>query len=92
MTGVHEKATFVPGGVISGTWTAEQSPYYVEGHLSIQNGQTLTIEPGVKVAVRGPYHFTVQGCVMAEGTEDDNIIFISSNPVLWWDGFDYAFT
>lgn len=92
VTGVHDKTTFVPGGVISGTWTAEHSPYYVEGDLSIQNGQTLTIEPGVKVAVRGPYHFTVQGCVMAEGTEDDNIIFISSNPVLWWDGFDYRWT
>jgi hypothetical protein len=92
VTGVHEKATFVPGGVVSGTWTAEHSPYYVEGHLSIQNGQTLTIEPGVKVAVRGPYHFTVQGCVMAEGTAGDNIIFISSNPNLWWDGFDYVNT
>jgi hypothetical protein len=89
MIGVHEKATFIPEGMLSGTWTAENSPYYVDGHLEIANGETLTIEPGVKVAVRGPYHFEVQGCVKAEGTTEENIVFTRSNPNLWWDGFDY---
>jgi len=89
---IHTPATFVPPGEVSGIWTAEGSPYYVDGHLEIANGETLTIEPGVKVAVRGPYHFNVQGCVKAEGTEDENIIFTRSNPNLWWDGFDYDAT
>jgi len=92
MIGVHENATFIPEGPVSGTWTVESSPYYVDGHLEIANGQTLTIEPGVKVAVRGPYHFIVQGCVKAEGTADENIVFTRSNPNLWWDGFDYDYT
>lgn len=87
--GVHEQATFVSPGEVSGTWTAENSPYYVDGHLEISDGETLTIEPGVKVAVRGPYHFAVQGCVKAEGIADDPIIFTRSNPNIWWDGFDY---
>jgi len=87
--GIHAKATFIPEGPVSGTWTAENSPYYVDGHLTVENGETLTIEPGVEVAVRGPYHFEVQGCVKAEGTAEDNIVFTRSNPNLWWDGFDY---
>jgi hypothetical protein len=89
IVGIHAKATFIPEGTVSGTWTAENSPYFVDGHLNIENGQTLTIEPGVNVAMRGPYHFTVQGTVVAEGTMDENIVFTRSNPNLWWDGFDY---
>jgi len=89
MIGVHEQATFIPEGTVSGTWTAENSPYYVDGHLEIANGETLTIEPGVRIGVRGPYHFDVQGCVKAEGTADENIVFTRSNPNLWWDGIDF---
>jgi len=92
IVGIHAKATFVPEGSVSGTWTAEDSPIFVDGHLTVEDGETLTIEPGVKVAVRGPYHFEVQGCVKAEGTAEENIIFTRSNPNLWWDGFDYFIT
>jgi hypothetical protein len=92
LTGVHENITFIPPGEVSGTWAFEGSPYYVDGHLEIANSETLIIEPGVKVAVRGPYHFNVQGCVKAEGTDDENIIFTRSNPNLYWDGFDYVNT
>lgn len=87
--GVYEQATFVPPGEVSGTWSAEGSPYYVEGHLTIGNGETLTIEPGVRVGVRGPYHFTVEGCLNAEGTAGNPVMFTASNPNIYWDGLDY---
>jgi hypothetical protein len=87
--GVHEQATFIAEGAVSGIWNPQGSPYFVDGHLTIENGQTLTIEPGVKVAVRGPYQFNVYGNVMAEGTEEENILFTHSNPNLMWDGFGY---
>jgi hypothetical protein len=89
VVGIHEQATFIPEGTLSGVLTAANSPYFIDGHQSIETGQTLIIEPGVKVKVRGPYHFDVQGTVIAEGTADENIIFTRSNPNLWWDGFDY---
>jgi hypothetical protein len=92
VVGVHKNISFVPAGEVSGTWATEGSPYYVDGHLEIDDGETLIIEPGVKVAVRGPYRFNVQGCVIAEGTEDEKIIFTRSNPNLMWDGFDYDYT
>ncbi len=87
--GIHANATFVAEGTVSGTWTAGDSPVFVDGHITVEDGQTLTIEPGVKVAVRGDYHFTVQGCVKAEGSVEENILFTHSNPLIWWDGFDY---
>lgn len=89
ITGVHRQATFISAGNVSGNWSAAGSPYYVEGHLSIENGQTLTIEPGVRVGVRGPYHFWVQGCLNAEGKADNPIMFTASNPNIYWDGLDY---
>lgn len=89
LMGVHQKATFIPEGPVSGIWTAENSPYLIDGHLSIENGQTLTIESGVEVKVRGPYHFDVQGTILAEGSADENILFTRSNPVFWWDGIDF---
>jgi hypothetical protein len=87
--GVHEQATFIAESAVSGIWSPQGSPYFVDGHLTIENGQTLTIEPGVKVAVRGPYQFNVYGNIMAEGTEEENILFTHSNPNLMWDGFGY---
>ncbi|MDB4303256.1 T9SS type A sorting domain-containing protein [Desulfosarcina sp.] len=87
--GVHEKATFIPEGTVSGTWTLENSPYYIEGPIIIENNQTLTIEPGVRVATRGAYPVTVKGCVNAEGTASDNIMFTASNPNITWDGLNY---
>jgi hypothetical protein len=89
LMGVNQKATFIPEGSVSGVWELDNSPYFIDGNLSIENGQTLTIEPGVEVEVRGPYHIDVQGTILAEGTADENILFTRSNPNLWWDGIDF---
>ena len=86
---VHEQATFVPAGPVSGTWTLEDSPVYIEGPVTVENGQTLEIEPGVRVATRGTYSITVEGNILAEGTADNPIMFTASNPNITWDGLDY---
>jgi hypothetical protein len=87
-----EKGTFIEAGEVSGTWTAENSPYMINGNIIVPNGQTLTIESGVIVAIRGPYYIRVDGCVLAEGAAEENILFTHSNPTVWWDGFDYQDT
>jgi hypothetical protein len=41
--------TIISGGNVSGTWTKGASPYKINGNITISNGSTLTIEPGVVI-------------------------------------------
>jgi hypothetical protein len=87
--GYRDYGTTVWPGDVSGTWEAENSPFMIEGGLVVPDGETLSIEPGVTVAFRGHYYIRVDGCVLAQGTDEENIVFTHSNPTVWWDGFDY---
>ncbi|MBU0520566.1 right-handed parallel beta-helix repeat-containing protein [bacterium] len=80
--------TYIQGEVY-GTWTQAQSPFYVVGNLSVTSGNTLTIEPGVVVEFLGNYSIEVDGLVMAQGTEEDSIIFTGSEQWLPWNGISY---
>ncbi len=84
----YKKGTFLEGGTISGYFTPEFSPYFIDGDLEIESGQALHIQPGVEVYIRGPYVFDVNGRVVANGTYEDSIMFTRSNPNFMWDGFD----
>lgn len=58
--------TTISGGDVSGTWYAASSPYYINGSITIQAGDTLTIEPGVEVDFLSPYYgLTVYGFLEA---------------------------
>ena len=67
--------TNIPPGDVSGTWTQANSPYNINGEITIPNDSTLTIEPGVEVVFTGHYKFNVQGRLLAIGTETDTIVF-----------------
>lgn len=67
--------THIPGGNISGTWTAAGSPYIIDGNIVIQSSDSLLIEPGVQVLFSEKYAFTVFGRLIANGTESDSILF-----------------
>ncbi len=67
--------TAVPGGNVSGTWTKTNSPYQVQGDITIASGDTLTIEPGVTVEILDYYKLTVNGQIFAVGETNDTIIF-----------------
>jgi hypothetical protein len=67
--------TPVPGGNVSGTWTLAGTPYLINGDITIPNGQSLIIEPGVLVEFQGYYPLNVQGRLLAIGTETDTIVF-----------------
>jgi parallel beta-helix repeat protein len=76
----HAAATAVSGQQ-SGTWTLANSPYYVEGNVYIEDGQTLTIEAGVEVYVNGTYEILVNGTLLADGTEANPILITSNQSV-----------
>ncbi|MCD4730030.1 MAG: right-handed parallel beta-helix repeat-containing protein, partial [Bacteroidales bacterium] len=67
--------TTIPGGDVSGTWTSAGSPYEINGNITLQSGQTLTIEHGVNVVFQDEYSFTVYGNLQANGIESDSIRF-----------------
>ncbi len=67
--------TTVPGGNISGKWTIANSPYLIEGEITIPNDSTLMIDQGVIVEFQGHYALEVQGRLLAVGTASDTILF-----------------
>lgn len=71
--------TTIPGGYVSGTWTADGSPYLIQGDITIHADSLLTIEPAVEVEFQGNNHLTVNGYLEAVGTEVDSIHFMRSS-------------
>ncbi len=66
-------------GDVSGTWYLSDSPVHVIDDITIQNSETLIIEPGVEVVFDGHYKFVVQGTLLALGTASDSIRFTVSD-------------
>lgn len=77
--------TIIPGGYVSGTWTAAGSPYNVQGNITIHADSILNIEPGVTVEFQSWCYLLVNGSLEANGTEGDSILFTGTT----WAGIDF---
>ena len=92
-------ATTLLSTVVSGSikkdilWTAAESPYELQGNVTIEAGVILTIEPGVIVKTSSSSsRLTVQGKVSAAGLPDKPIIFTAPKDSLLGgngSGFDW---
>ena len=71
--------TNIPGGDVSGIWTKANSPYLISGDITIPNENTLEIEPGVNIEFQDNFGIFVEGNLLAQGTEQDSIIFTVSD-------------
>ncbi len=70
--------TFVSGNISSdSTWVLGNSPYVVQGFVTINPGVTLTIEPGVVIKFANFSQLIVNGVLNANGTPADKIYFTS---------------
>lgn len=71
--------TNVSGGIYSNTtWTQANSPYIVTGNIVLFPNKILTIEPGTAVKFNGNYNIEIRGKLIAIGTVNDSIQFISN--------------
>ena len=60
----------------SGTWH-ENLPYIVTTNLTLESSNTLTLEPGTVVKFLANTNLIIRGTLVADGTQDDRIIFTS---------------
>jgi len=87
-TPAFSQTTIPDGTTLTGTLPLSNSPYIVDGLVSVLSGETLTIEPGVELRFKtgtdydysgdgtvNVGHMYIKGKLIAEGTATDNIIF-----------------
>jgi len=94
-----EADTVIPDGYSTSeneTWALEASPYLVNGAVTVPEGSTLTIQPGVIVQLKtgSDYDYSdgavdvgfldVQGKLVAQGTEENSILFTRQGEEGYW--------
>ena len=79
-----QENTIYVSGDVSGFWSADTVK--VIGEITIPNGEVLTIEPGTYIEFQDLFSFYIQGCLLAEGTEQDTITFAAVDT---WHGIQF---
>ncbi len=74
------RATNHSGTIGTETWTLADSPHYITNHVTVPDGETLTVEPGCQVLFNGFYALYVYGALVADGSPAERIIFSSAQP------------
>lgn len=67
--------TIIENTYVSGIWTKDNSPYYIQNDIEIPENSFLFIENGVKIEFQGFYSLTVKGNIFCMGSYNDSIIF-----------------
>jgi len=75
-------ATIEKSGTISSNETWSEDTIKVTGDITINNGVTLTINPGVYIEFQGYYGIYVQGRLLSIGSYNNPITYISKDTVL----------
>jgi hypothetical protein len=67
------------------TWVKSGSPYQVQSIVTVYPGVTLTIDPGVQILFANNTRLNVNGTLVAEGLQGDEILFSTANhtPGVW---------
>ncbi|MBN1129142.1 MAG: right-handed parallel beta-helix repeat-containing protein [Chitinispirillaceae bacterium] len=86
---VQEIKTVIPPGIFFGTFDREDGPYLIDGSVTVPSGQVLEFKAGSVVHIGGDYStITVFGQIIARGTPEEPVIFMSARkrPNPWdWD-------
>ncbi len=71
--------TIIEEGDVFGNWNISESPFFINGNITIPTDKKLSIEPGVEITFQGNYTFTIIGRITANGSISDSIIFTSAD-------------
>ncbi|GEM_PF-1538493 len=82
--------TIVPGGNISGVWTAAGSPYRIMGNVTVQTQDMLVLEAGTLVQYEGTYQMQVLGKIFSNGTADDVVTFTATDTLNGWSSIRFS--
>lgn len=76
--------TYIASGRIDAdtVWSRADSPYVIQGNLTVSETAGLTIQPGVRIQFDGPYTLKIEGTLIARGNSQDAIVFTSSDPTV----------
>jgi hypothetical protein len=91
-TGMPTRAQTLISGNVSGTWTAQNSPYVVVDHCTVPAGQTLTIQPGVTVIIGSGLSIVANGRIVAVGSPTERITVRAPNDTTFWDRIQVNFS
>jgi parallel beta-helix repeat protein len=58
--------------------------YFVDGHIMVDLGDSLIIEPGTVFLFNGFFHLSVHGTLISEGTEEDSIVYAPNIGIPYW--------
>ena len=85
--------SFETSGTISSntTWTGVDT-VKVTGDITVNNGITLTIDPGIYVEFQGHYKLEVDGQLLAIGTSYHMITFTAANHSTGWNRIVFNYT
>ncbi len=83
--------TQIAGGSVSGTWTQDKSPYFVNEAIQVAENAELVIEPGVKVFFTGPFGLTVgkRAKLTAKGSATQPVEFTAWDREAGWGGLRF---
>ena len=85
--------TNIPGGtLVDLDWTAAEDPYIIDGDILLQSGDELVIDPDVLVQFSGHFEFRIEGRLLAEGTDGNEITFTATVPATGWHGLRFVDT
>ncbi|MBZ0266217.1 right-handed parallel beta-helix repeat-containing protein [bacterium] len=82
------EGTEISGEILTSTWTLMGNPYIIVADATIPEDETLTIEPGVIVQGYNQVRIMVNGSLLAEGSNEDPILFTAFDTEMLWDGID----
>jgi hypothetical protein len=84
------QATEIPAGPVSGIWSAAGNPYNVNGDIYIDYGASLSIDPGVHIFFRPYASLTINGLLLALGTQADSILLSIADTSMHWHGLRFV--